>query len=162
LCIDCLLRAVCAYNYPLLCEFLHVYATIQQSRAAGGERSEPPCLYYTTHANNQTDWYAAVVSRSDAAGRWIVLPLPACAANAMQHTKGFVLYRALVWPCSGLYTMKIFCRRLVLLEYYSTCHCLEGTKDVLCHNFRRLTIGRAICTNGGSHTDAFLKPVLVL
>jgi hypothetical protein len=35
-----------------------------------------------------------------------------------------------------------------------------GTKDALCHKYRRVTIGqncRAMCTNQGGHRDAFLN-----
>ena len=43
---------------------------------------------------------------------------------------------------------------------YRRCPSLEGTKDALCHKFRRLTIGqncRAVCTNESGHRDAFVK-----
>ena len=42
----------------------------------------------------------------------------------------------------------------------SWCYYLEGTKDVLCHKFKRLTIGqdyKAVCINAGGHGDAFLN-----
>ena len=52
--------------------------------------------------------------------------------------------------------MKIFFRATIFL--YSLCPNLEGTKDAFFYKFRRLTIGQncsAVCTNEGSHRDAF-------
>ena len=43
---------------------------------------------------------------------------------------------------------------------YSPCHYLEGIKDALCYNFRRLRIGqncRVVCTNKGGHRNALLN-----
>ena len=43
---------------------------------------------------------------------------------------------------------------------YCPCPYLGGTKDALCHKFRRLTISQncsAICTNGSGHKYAILE-----
>ena len=65
--------------------------------------------------------------------------------------------------CSELFTFYTTCTyngKYDHFTYYSPCPNLEGTKDALFYKFRRPTIGQicsAMCTNKGSHRDAFLN-----